>query len=198
MKKILIGGIVGGVVLFIWSARAWTVLPIHKSSIHSIANEDAVIGALKGNIGAKGVYLFPAMPGSAGDMPTESAPGATELAARKMQQGPVGLIVYDPHGMDPFMASQFIVGLILDLIAAFLAAWLLSRSTAMASPYMARVMFCGVLGIFVSFVSWLPGWNWMGYPMDYTTAMVADSIFGWLIAGLAIAGFVKGPAAQQA
>ena len=198
MKKILIGGIAGGVALFIWSALAWTVLPLHKPSMHSIPNEDAVISALKTNIGTKGVYLFPALPGSTGDTPAEQPSAAMESATRKMQQGPVGLIVYDPSGTDPFMASQFIVGLILDLVAAFLAGWFLSRSTALASSFFSRVMFCGVLGIFVSLASYLPGWNWMGYPMDYTTAMVADTIAGWLIAGIAIAAIVKPSAAQEA
>ena len=192
MNKVLIGGIVGGVVLFIWSALVWTVVPLHKPSLHNIPNEEAVIGALKANMGEKGLYVFPAMP--------DMGAGQTSADAytQKMKQGPVGVIVFDPQGMDSMMPGQFIVGFLLDLVAALLAAWLLSRSTALASPYVSRVMFCGVLGIFASFISFLPGWNWMGYPMDYTTAMVADTILGWLITGLVIAAIVKAPATQQA
>jgi hypothetical protein len=197
MKKILIGGIAGGVVFFIWSALAWTVLPLHKPSMHSIANEDAVISALKANLGAGGLYLFPALPGTTGEMPSAGSPEMKDNAARKMREGPIGFVVYNPNGVEPLMASQFILGLILDFFAAALAAWFLSRSTAQGSPYMTRVMFCGVLGIFVSFVSHLPNWNWMGYPLDYTTAMVADTVVGWLLAGLAIAAVVKAPAAAQ-
>jgi hypothetical protein len=190
MKKVLIAGIVGGIALFIWSALAWTVLPLHKASLHGIINEDAMIAILKTNLGEKAVYVFPARPaeGQAG----------MEAYTQKMEQGPVGMIIYDPQGMGAMMTSQFIVGLIIDILAALLAAWILSRSTARGSSFIARVTFCGLLGMFISLGSFLPGWNWMGYALDYTTAMVADALLGWLIAGLVIAAFVKVPAAQPA
>ena len=190
MKKVLIGGIVGGIALFIWSALAWTVLPLHKSSLHAIPNEDATIAALKSNIGEKAVYVFPAMP-------AQGQPGM-DAYTQKMEQGPVGLIIYDPQGMGQMMTSQFVSGLIIDILAALLAAWILSRSTALGSTFVARVAFCGLLGIFISLGSFLPGWNWMGYALDYTTAMAADALIGWLIVGLVIASFVKAPAEQPA
>lgn len=190
MKKVLIGGIAGGIVLFVWGAFAWTVLPLHRPSLHTIPNEDAMISVLKTNLDTKAVYLFPALPDQNGNRAAEQA--------QKMQQGPVGMIVYDPQGMAPMMTSRFVNGLILNFAAALLAAWFLSRSTARGSPYLSRVMFCGVLGIFASFVSFLPAWNWLGYPLDYTTAMVADAVVGWLITGLVIAAIVKTPAMAPA
>jgi hypothetical protein len=148
------------------------------------------MSSLKSNIGEKAVYVFPAMP-------PEGQPGMDSYT-QKMEQGPVGLIIYDPQGMGRMMTSQFVTGLIIDILAALLAAWILSRSTALGSSYIARVTFCGLLGIFISLGSFLPGWNWMGYALDYTTAMVADALLGWLIAGLVIASLVKVPAAQPA
>ncbi len=198
MKKILIAALAGGLALFIWSALSWTTLPLHKSSIHTIPNEDFVATVLKTGIPSKGVYLFPASPGMTGDLPADQAKAPAETFMKKMQTGPNFWLIYDPSGYDPAMAGQYIWGFILDLIAAILAAWLLSRSTARGASYVSRVVFCGTLGIFASFVSFLPAWNWMGYPMDYTTAMVADAVIGWLIAGLVIAAIVKAPAAQPA
>jgi len=56
-------------------------------------------------------------------------------------------------------------------------------------------MYCGVLGIFVSIVAHLTYWNWMGFPLDYTIAMMVDVIVGWILAGLGIAAVVKEKAA---
>jgi hypothetical protein len=32
------------------------------------------------------------------------------------------------------------------------------------------------------------------YPVDYTTALIADSLIGWVIGGIGIAAFVKSAA----
>jgi hypothetical protein len=192
MKNILKGGIVGGIILFIWSALAWTVLPLHKSSLHNISNEDAVISSLQTNLDAQALYVFPGRPDPSAGQP------AMDAWTEKAMRGPVGLIVYSPQGTDPMMVGQFIVGIIIDIMAALLAAWFLSRSTARTAPFLTKVVFCGVLGIFISFASYIPLWNWMTYPLDYTTGMVADAVLGWLLAGIGIAALAKTPSPEQA
>ena len=191
MKRTILAGLVGGLILFVWSFLAWTKLPLHKPTLHNISNEDVVIDVLRNNINMKGVYLFPGMP-------TSDDQATMDAYTKKYMAGPLGMIIYDPQGTDPMMVGQFIGGLIIFILSAYMAAWFLSRSTAAASSYIARVSFCGMLGIFISFFAHLSTWNWMGYPMDYTTAMVADAITGWLLAGLGIAAIVKTPASEAA
>ena len=191
MKRTILAGLVGGLILFIWGYLAWETLPLHKPTLRTITNEDAVIDVLRNNINMKGVYLFPGMP-------TSDDQAAMDTYTKKYKAGPLGMIIYDPQGADPMMVGQFIGGLIIFILSAYVAAWFLSRSTAAASSYIARVSFCGMLGIFISFFAHLSAWNWMGYPMDYTTAMVADAITGWLLAGLGIAAIVKTPASEAA
>jgi hypothetical protein len=89
-----------------------------------------------------------------------------------------------------------ILGLLIMMITAAMAAWFLSRSTAAASGYIVRVIFCGMLGVFASFVVHLMYWNWFYFPLNYTTAMVADTIIGWLLAGLVIGAIVKTPRSE--
>ena len=192
MKKNLIAGVVGGVILFVWSFLAWVVLPLHESTIKAIPNEDAVMGMLQQSMTEKSVYIFPRNPGIKADQ------AAMDAWGQKMKRGPVGMLIYDPVGMEPMMPSQMVVGFILDILSALIAAWFLARSTAMASSYVARVAYCGMLGIFVSVFSHLMNWNWMGFPTDFTTGLVVDSIISWILAGLAIAAFVKAPATQTA
>lgn len=141
MKKTLLGGLVGGLILLVWGVIAWMVLPLHESSLRRISY---------------------------------------------------------PQGSEPFMPARFLIGFIVNFIAAFFAAWFLARSTAAASSYMARVAFCGMLGIFASFAVHLPYWNWMYFPFDHTTAMIADTVLGWVLAGLGIAAIVKPPKMEAA
>src|SRR5947207_2767946 len=58
-KKILLGGVVGGIVLFIWGALAWMVLPLHTPHVKTLPNESAVTAAIKGNVTETGLYFFP-------------------------------------------------------------------------------------------------------------------------------------------
>lgn len=197
MKKTLLGSLAGGVVLFVWGFFAWTVLPLHDGSFRSLPNTDQVIPALQNNITEDGLYYFPGMPEETPEMSDEQRQSNMDAWMEKHKQGPVGMIVYHPQGMDPMMAGQFVWGFIIFLISAFIASWFLSRSTAVTSSYLSRVAYCGMLGVFVSFVSYISNMNWLYMPMDHTTAMVADTIIGWLLAGLAIGGIVKVPQSNQ-
>lgn len=187
MKNTIVGGLVGGCILFIWGAIAWTVLPLHQPSIRAIPDETAVMDAMRNSMKEKGMYEFPAMPEDQSDAAAQSA------WEEKYRRGPVGMISYDPLGGDPMMPATFATGFVISFLSAAIAAWFLARSTASAGPYLSRVLFCGMLGIFISFGSHLLSWNWMNYPTDHTTAMVADTINGWLLAGLGIGAIVKSP-----
>jgi hypothetical protein len=61
----------------------------------------------------------------------------------------------------------------------------------MATGFIGRIVASGMFGL----VSWLSievsYWNWYGFPTDYTLAQAADQVVGWLVAGVAIAIFVK-------
>ena len=142
MKRVLLAGIVGGLLMFIWSGVAWMALSLHTSTISPMANEDSVITAMKGGMDRKSVYMFPARP-KAGDQ------AATDVWKKKYNQGPVGMVVYNPAGASDLMVAEMGIGLLNSILTAMLAAWILSRSTAEKSGFFARVMFCGTLGLFV-------------------------------------------------
>jgi hypothetical protein len=186
MKQLIFGAIVGGIILFIWGWLSWSLVPIHSSTIKTIENEEAVISTMHVNMTEEGVYAFPGMP-APGD------PTAENEWIQKYRQGPIGMVIYNPEGTEPMLGSQMIIGLIICLLSSYLAAWFLSRSTAASSSYFARVAYFGMLGIFISIVSHLVNWNWMGYPLDYTVSWIMDAVIGWILAGLGIAAIVKTP-----
>ena len=55
MKKILLAGLLGGIILYIWGAAAWVVIPLHKGSLHRMANEESVVAAMKTGLDRKSV-----------------------------------------------------------------------------------------------------------------------------------------------
>jgi len=187
MSRNFLAAVAGGIVLFIWGFLSWVVLPIHTHTMKNIPNEDRVIDVLRESIDAKGMYVIPGMPHAQG----APSPEAEKAWLEKYQRGPVGMIMYDPLGSSPMMPMQMVTGIVLNMLSALVVAWFLSRSTASASPYLARVAFCGMFGVFIMLASQLVAWNWFNEPNDWTAGLIIDSLIGWLLAGLAIGAFVK-------
>lgn len=58
-KKILLSGIAGGVMLFIWGAVSHMALGLGESGMKSMPNEETLIAAMQENMKESGLYLFP-------------------------------------------------------------------------------------------------------------------------------------------
>ena len=91
------------------------------------------------------------------------------------------------------MVSNIIIGLLIAFLAAFIATWAYQRSTAITGTFIQRLSFFGMLGMFLAVAAYFNNWNWMGYPLGYTTSMALDTIIAWLLAGLGIMLVVKSP-----
>lgn len=184
MKKIIIAGIIGGIVITLWGFIAWMGLNFHQDTMKTCPEDEIISHIFVNSLKDEGVYVIPAMP----DAQTEDA---QKIWQEKIKSGPIATIFFRPTGGDPSMTKNIIVGTIFNIIAAMLAAWILSRSTASKQSYFTRVSFVGVLSIFAAITIHLSNWNWMYFPLKYTTAMSADLIIGWLLAGLVIAAIIK-------
>ncbi|MDP2208191.1 MAG: hypothetical protein Q8K98_05365 [Bacteroidota bacterium] len=184
MKKIIIAGIIGGIVITLWGFIAWMGLNFHKDTMKSCPEDEIFSHIFVNSMKEEGVYVIPAMP----DSQTEEA---QKVWRDKIKSGPIVTIFFHPTGGDPTMMKDVLYGTIINIITAMLAAWILSRSTASKQSYFARVSFVGVLAIFASITIHISNWNWMYFPIKYATAMSADLIIGWILAGLVIAAFIK-------
>jgi hypothetical protein len=191
MKKIVSAGILGGIILWVWGFLSWVVLPLHLSSIRTIPNETEIVGMLGRSLPEKGVYEFPAMPREAAGMPAAEQEAAMAAYMQKYQSGPTGMIFFDPEGKDPFMVNQMISGLLIFILSASMVAWLLSRSTAAGESFLSRIVYCGMIGTLIAVGCHLSDWNWMGYPFDWTRALMFDSIIAWVLAGMGISAIIK-------
>jgi hypothetical protein len=73
-------------------------------------------------------------------------------------------------------------------------AFLLAQAAGALASYGAKVLFVALLGLLPGLDVDVGYWNWYGFPGDYTLAVMADHVLGWLLAGLVLAAIIKRPA----
>ena len=184
MKRILLAGLLGALVVFTWGILSWLVLPWHDVTLHQLPIAEPMLDVMRTNLPSSGVYAFPGHPEN----------GSSEEMAEwreKYQRGPVGLLFYSPQGKDPMSPVPYMIGFLLNFVTATLAAYLLSLTLARTVHYRQRVIFVARLGVFAALVSHIALWNWMFLPVAYTIVMALDLIVGWVLAGLVIAWRIK-------
>lgn len=184
-KKVLLGGLVGGVVVFVVSGIFHMATSLGEYGIKVLPREDATLSMMRSSISDSGLYLFPAA-----DMSQGRSNANQEAYLAKYKAGPTGLLVYSPGGADLQFGKLLLNQFLFSLIAALLLAWILGI-TASATTYGSRVLIVFVASLFAGFIYALPYWNWYKFPLDYTIAYVGTWCASWLVAGFATAAIVK-------
>jgi hypothetical protein len=179
MKNILLGGVLAGVVLFIWGAVAHMLLPLGSMGMQELPHSTSVTYALDLALEESGLYVFPWM-----DETKDMSREAWAEWEEDYRDGPVGMILYRPAGGDPMATHLFITQFLTDLTAGFIAAILLYFTSL---GFVGRLLFVTALGVFSWLTSSVPWWNWYGYPGEMTLAAGIEMIIGWFLAGLVLA-----------
>jgi hypothetical protein len=174
-KRILLGGILGGLALFLWGGLSHMALGLGEVGIQNI--QRPVYESMKAAMAQPGFYFFPESDGK-GTIKDE------------FKGGPIGILIYKPAGAGAPMTGQLINETILNIIQALLAAYLLSLATKLVR-YPQRVGFVFVLGILSAIATNIEYWNWYGFPSTYTMAAIVDKLIGFMVVGLIVAAFVK-------
>lgn len=185
LNRVLLGGLLGGVVVFVWSALSWMLLPWHFSTLGRFNDESAVARVLARNATHSGIYVLPNPRRSS----TQAGAGAESSPPAKGT--PLVFASVRLPGDSPDMAQAFSGSLAIQLLGAMLAAWLLSMTRGLG--YLRRVLFVALTGAFAAVVGCLPYWNWWGFSAEFTAVGMFDLMIGWFFAGLAIAKLVARP-----
>ena len=182
--RILLAGILGGIVMFIWNFVAHDLLPLGTMGVKTISNEDAVRSALDANLGdTPGFYIFPSG-GYTPDMDAAQKKEAMKKAQEQTAQGAAGLLIYRPKRVFNFpkrLAIQFAT----DVILALLAVFLLSRTRIVAAG--GKIGFVLLAGILAAIATNIPYGNWYGFPKDYTFGQMIIQSIGFLLVGIVAA-----------
>jgi len=183
-KALLLGGLLGGLVLFVWGSISWMVLPWHLMTLEKFKDEATVAQALSANAGVSGVYLLP--------NPHKHDPGMTEEqkkaeeaeGVKRMVQGPFMFAAVSLSGAGN-MGHPLLITLLGNILSALLATWMLLKTIGLR--YMGRVGFIMLIALTAAMVAYLPGWTWWRFSTSFTSVGVADLLIGWFLAGLVIA-----------
>ena len=165
MTKPIIGAILGGIVVFIWSALSWMVIPWHEATMSKFKNDKAVSEVIGANAEKSGVYFSPS---------DEARLGA----------GPLVYAAVKREGMTS-MAKPMALGVLIDILSAGLVTWLLLQTDG--KSYFGKVVFVVVVALSIGLFERLGDLNWWGFPPAFTAVLIADLVIGWFLAGLVIA-----------
>ena len=181
--RILIAGIAGGIVMFLWGAVSHTALPVGEMGLKPAPNEQALIAAMQSSIREPGLYFIPGR-----DMDREMTAEEQTAWAEKVEQGPNALVLYHPAGRPMMSMRQFAVELGSNIAAALLVGLLMTWT---AAGFGKRVIMAALIGL----TGWLSinvsHWNWYGFPAAFEIAELIDQFAGWLLSGLVIAFILR-------
>src|SRR5262245_9226747 len=184
MKRILLGGTFAGLVVFLVSAIDHLALPIGRMGVKTLPQEDLVLGAMSTAVKEPGLYIFPGMDFS--KKPTEEQ--QKEYLARYLA-GPTGLLVYSTGGVPPMQPRQLSTELLSDIMAAWIAAWVVSLT---APSFGRRVLLVALLGLFGWLSIVVSYWNWYRFPTAYVLGEAIDQVGSWLAGGFVLAAVFRG------
>lgn len=171
--KLLIGGIVGGLLLFIYSFLSWAILNIHGSTTKYTPAQDEILALLSSKITEDGSYMLPMAP-----------PGSTPEEQQAIQEGmsgkPWATISYH-KAMNTSMVMNMGRGLLVDILIAMATLWLIykMRDINFKSAY----TFCLSIGIlaYLAFPYGFSIWFETNTIPDLIDALISWSLLGvWL------------------
>jgi hypothetical protein len=182
--KILLAGVLGGIVMFIWTSIAHMFLPLGEAGVGEIPNESAVLSAMQSNIGDQtGLYIFPGL-GVGKNATRQEKNEAMKQSAAKASTGPSGILMY--HPTRPFSFGKLMgIEFGTELLEAILAVFLLAQ-TCIAS-FGGRVGFVLVAGILAAIATNVSYWNWYGFPDVYIASYMLIQVIGFFCVGIVAA-----------
>ncbi len=188
MKRIVIAGVAGGLVLFIWSLVSWVYIPWHQ--LEKMPGEAQVAQAMRDAEIPSGAYHLPGMvddPALTDDEKTANE----EVFTAAHKEGPVATIMYKSGGSSPMGIMTMIMAFILDIVAAGVAAAILTMAAPALGGFVGRVLFVLMLGAYVAVGNNLMDWNWMHYPLKFSLQMAGDTLVASLLLGVTLAIIVN-------
>ena len=172
MKKLLIGAIVGGIIIFFWQFLSFAALSLHGKALQYTPKQDEILNNLNSLITEDGQYLMPSLP--------PNATSEEQKASMKTSEGKPWAMVSYHKSMEMNMGMNIIRGLLVDIIAVAMLCWMLSK---MNLPTFATILTASVFtGMIVFFTAPYTGHIW--YETFDIMAYFLDAIVGWGACGL--------------
>ena len=168
--------VVSGILVFILSALAWTVMPHHKKDWQGLPDPDTVQAAMRANPPAPGQYALP----WARDPKAFEDPAMME----RLTRGPRAFITVVPNGM-PAMGPMMVKSLVYNLVVSILVAYVTWHSVGPTAAYLDVFRIAGATSMMSYSLASVPDSIWFGRPWRNFGMQLVDAIaFGLVTAGV--------------
>lgn len=174
MKKILIGALVGGILIFIWQFLSWSLLNIHKPAQQYTPNHEAIMSVLNNNLEEGGYFL----PG----MPDDASMDDYEKYLATNEGKPWATIQYHKV-MKNNMTMNMIRGLLVNIITVWLLCWIIVR---LKQPAFGTIFTAALITGIIVFLN-VPYTNHIWYETFDLYAHLTDALVSWGLCGLWLA-----------
>jgi hypothetical protein len=175
-KKIIAASLLGALTMFIWGAVSHMVIFI-GAGFKPLPGEEKVLSVLKSTINEKGLYFFP------GKDFRNTTKEQDVLFESRFRNGPVGLLIYRPHGGNLLDINKLITQFVCTLLSVLIAIFIVSAST---TGYWKRVCMVTALGLIACTSVSSIYWNWYEFPASFFVAQILDMVIGFFITGVVI------------
>lgn len=131
------------------------------------------MATLQKNITEEGLYMLPSLP-----------PGTSMEEHQKAMESNAGkpwVMLSYHNALENNMGKQMGLGLLLNMLGAFLIAMLMDKAAPVLGSFGARFMFAMTFALFVLVQSELMNWNWWHTPGHFLSGEIIDNLLGWAL-----------------
>jgi hypothetical protein len=186
--RILVAGIVGGILVFFTGAFEHMALEWGGRTISDIEKDSGFRESLREHQVPPAIYAFP-------QMPKDNSQAETDRFTKEWKLGPGGFLIVAPPG-DMSMPKMLGLEFLTNVIAALIAAWIVSLIAA-DKPFLWRWKVVVLMAIF-GWISLTASYGiWYHFPWPFIRDDLLCTILEWCVGGAAIAGILPGKAKEN-
>ena len=170
MKKLLVGAIVGGIIIFLWQFLSFAALDLHRIAHQYTPKQDSLLSVLRANL-TEGRYYLPTVP--------ENASNEEESKLMEEMVGKDWAIIDYHAKYEDNMIMNMLRSLLTNIVIVYLLGWILTRGGALSfgTIFMSSI-FTGMIA-FLNFP--YTDAIWFGTPGIW--AHLLDGILPWALTG---------------
>lgn len=172
MKRIIIGALVGGIIIFICQTLSWTILDLHRPANQYTPKQDAVMSFLNQQFDEDGSYFLP-------NYPADASEEVIKQHMKEAEGKPWAVVSYHKN-LSMSMGMNIFRGLIVDIFMVGFFCWILSR---FANPRFSSVFIASLLTGFIAFLNF-PYTGYIWFQTFDIWASLIDALAGWGLAGI--------------
>lgn len=164
-RPVFWGGVIGGIVLFLWGGISHMALPWAKQWVLPFPDPPAAVETLKTLVPQNGTYYDP----HGYFLAAAPLPDGSDKSAK----------------MGGTLASEFVTNLLVGMLLAGLLVAFRARTLSRLALLSATMAIAASLDVHMSY------WIWYGFSWKFTLLAIVDLVIGWFLAGIAIAWVLR-------